>query len=67
MKKLLVLVVGSAFGLAISGCGGPCSDLEDVCDKCPALWQPGCNSAVEADDSDLCEAGIDAYEAYGCK
>ncbi len=43
-----------------------CEKLADLCVQCPALWQPGCQSVVDAKDQSLCAAGIDAYTAYGC-
>ncbi len=66
MKKLVLLVLGSYFGIVVSGCD-PCVELEGVCDVCPPVWQPHCYRVVERNNSMQCDGAVDIYERYGCR
>lgn len=67
LKKIVALAVVLGASFALTGCSDPCGDLQDICDGCgddPIISvKAGCQVVVDTDDSDLCDAAIDSYEA----
>lgn len=60
----LAICLAAAAGAFGMGCSSPCDDLADICSTCAdGIVKAGCDSVVNADDSDLCDAGIEGYDA----
>lgn len=63
MKLETRLLASCLAALAVGlGCGSPCDDLAKVCPTCDADRILACETVVRADDSDLCDLGIDFYD-----
>jgi hypothetical protein len=62
---------------AMVGCGAPCDDLEEICDRCEGNDHGDCASdldhckfggmdvgfAAESDEADCCDAILDAWDS----